>query len=94
MSRWVSAVVREPPAVGFTMYARSSDLLKQLVADESGQDIVEYALLGAIVGIAAILIWQQLATTVGEVYSGVVDPNAGVQAVSACTPDPGGGGCP
>src|SRR5215207_7668299 len=27
-------------------------------SDESGQDLVEYALLGALIGIAAILVWQ------------------------------------
>jgi Flp pilus assembly pilin Flp len=62
----------------------------RFTSDQSGQDIVEYALLGALVGIASILIWQQLATTVGQVY-GAAD--TGVQTLSACTPDPGGGGC-
>jgi Flp pilus assembly pilin Flp len=61
-------------------------------SDESGQDIVEYALLGALVGIVSILIWQQLVTTVGTVY-GAADAN--VQISSSCTPDPisAGGGC-
>ena len=61
-----------------------------LLSDESGQDVVEYALLGAIVGIASIVTWQLLVTTVGEVY-GAADSD--VQGVSACTPNPGGGGC-
>jgi Flp pilus assembly pilin Flp len=61
-------------------------------ADESGQDAIEYALLGALIGIAAILTWQLLVVTVGNVY-GAAD--AGVQATSACTPNPiaAGGGC-
>jgi Flp pilus assembly pilin Flp len=61
-------------------------------SDESGQDIVEYALLGALVGIASIVIWQALVVTVGSVY-GAAD--AGVQLKSSCTPDPisAGGGC-
>ena len=61
-------------------------------SDDSGQDIVEYALLGALVGIAAILVWQQLVATVGTVYSAA---DAGVQIKSTCTPDPisVGGGC-
>ena len=64
----------------------------RLRSDESGQDIVEYALLGALVGIASILIWQALVVTVGEVY-GAAD--ADVQIRSSCTPDPisAGGGC-
>jgi Flp pilus assembly pilin Flp len=65
----------------------------RLRSDESGQDIVEYALLGALIGIASILTWQLLAVTVGNVYSAA---DTGVQATSACTPDPiaAGGGCP
>jgi Flp pilus assembly pilin Flp len=65
-------------------------MLRQAVADDSGQDVVEYALLGAIVGVASVLTWKLLATTVGDVY-GAADTD--VQGVSACTPDPGGAGC-
>ena len=65
---------------------------RRLRSDESGQDIVEYALLGALIGIASILTWQALVTTVGTVY-GAAD--TGVQTTSGCTPDPisAGGGC-
>ena len=66
-------------------------MLQRLIADDSGEDIVESALLGAIVGIASIVTWKLLATAVGNVY-GAAD--ADVQNVSACTPNPGGGGCP
>ena len=61
-------------------------------ADESGADIVEYALLAALIGIASILVWQQLVATVGTVYTSA-DTN--VQIKSGCTPDPisAGGGC-
>lgn len=61
-------------------------------SDESGQDTVEYALLGALIGIVSILIWQQLVATVGAVYSAA---DAGVQIKSSCTPNPisAGGGC-
>ena len=65
-------------------------LIRQLWRDDAGQDLVEYGLLGALVGIAAILIWQQLVTTVGTEYTRA---NTNVQTFSACTPDPGGGGC-
>ena len=63
-----------------------------LRSDESGQDTIEYALLGALVGIVSILIWKQLVATVGTVYSGA---DAGVQLKSSCTPNPisAGGGC-
>jgi Flp pilus assembly pilin Flp len=65
--------------------------LHLLITNDSGQDVVEYALLGAIVGIASILTWQLLATAVGNTYSAA---DADVQSLSACTPNPGGGGCP
>jgi Flp pilus assembly pilin Flp len=61
-----------------------------LLADESGQDLVEYGLLGAIVGIASVVTWQLLASAVGSAY-GATDSD--VQGISACTPNPGGGGC-
>jgi Flp pilus assembly pilin Flp len=71
--------------------------VRRLLNDDSGEDIVEYGLLGALIGIAAVLIWQQLVETVDSTYTGVValPANGGtVQTLSACTPDPGGGGCP
>jgi Flp pilus assembly pilin Flp len=64
-----------------------------LVRDDSGQDIVEYALLGALIGIAALLVWQQLAALVGVTYDQTTGAAGTVQDLSACTPDPGGGGC-
>jgi Flp pilus assembly pilin Flp len=64
---------------------------RQLCSDDSGQDVVEYALLGALVGIASILTWQFVVIAVGNAYTAA---DGGVQAVSACTPNPGGGGCP
>ena len=66
-------------------------LLRRAIADDSGQDVVEYALLAALVGIASVLTLALLATTVGDVYTAA---DSDVQGVSACTPDPGGGGCP
>lgn len=66
-------------------------MLQRFFFEDEGQDIVEYGLLAAVIGISAILIWQQLVTTVGVVY-GLAD--TGVQGLSACTPDPDGGGCP
>ena len=90
MSTVVRASVRSArPAI----FAVPRELLADLLDDESGQDIVEYALLGAVVGIAAIVIWQQLATTVGEVYGETVAPTGEVQTLSSCMPGPDGTGC-
>ena len=71
---------------------RTRALADRLGSDESGADIVEYALLAALIGIASILVWQQLVATVGAVYTSA-DTN--VQINSSCTPDPisAGGGC-
>jgi Flp pilus assembly pilin Flp len=65
-------------------------MFRRFFVDDSGQDIVEYALLGALVGIASILTWQQIAASVSDLYDAA---NTGVQELSACTPNPGGGGC-
>jgi Flp pilus assembly pilin Flp len=66
------------------------NLWREFWSDESGQDIVEYALLAALVGIASIVTWQGVAASVNTLYTSA---NTGVQGLSACTPDPGGGGC-
>ena len=49
-------------------------------ADESGQDIVEYALLTALVGVASIVTWKALANSVGTVYLQV---DSGTQSLTA-----------
>ena len=67
-----------------------SPRLLEFALDDSGQDIVEYALLTAIIGIAAILVWNELTVRVGVVYTAA---DAGVQNLSACTPDPGQVSC-
>jgi Flp pilus assembly pilin Flp len=41
----------------------------RLAADERGQDLLEYALLSALVGIVAILTLNALGVTMGDVYS-------------------------
>ena len=74
-------------------WAKPRGLLVNLLDDDAGQDIVEYALLSAVIGIAAILIWQQLAGTVGEVYGQTVAPAGQVQNLSSCMPGPDGTGC-
>jgi Flp pilus assembly pilin Flp len=66
------------------------DLAQRFVSDESGQDIIESALLAAFIGIVGILIWQDIGVGVKNAYLGW---GSGVQNLSSCTPDPGGGGC-
>jgi Flp pilus assembly pilin Flp len=69
-------------------------LLTRLLRDETGQDLIEYALLAAFIGFCGVLAWQNVGVSVSAKYLGW---DSGVQGISACTPDPidfGGGGCP
>jgi pilus assembly protein Flp/PilA len=68
-------------------YSRStpiSKIVQRFWTDDSGQDIIEYALLTALIGLAAIVSWQLLANKVGPAYS-AADSN--VQGLAA-PPDP------
>jgi Flp pilus assembly pilin Flp len=65
-------------------------LAKRFITDEGGQDIIEYALLAAFIGTVGILTWQSIGTGIANKYMAW---DGGVQGLSACTPDPGGGGC-
>lgn len=58
--------------------------VRRFFEEESGQDIVEYALLAALIGIAAIATWQVVADQVGAAYG---QADADVQAL-ADPPDP------
>ena len=40
-----------------------------VLADDSGQDLIEYALLTAIIGIAGLLVLSALPTTMGTAYN-------------------------
>ena len=65
--------------------------MHRFIAEDSGQDLIEYALLSAFIGVIGILAWANIRTKIGVAYQ-AWDTN--VQTISACTPDPGGGGCP
>lgn len=68
-------------------------LLRAFFTDESGQDVIEYALLSALIGVVGILIWQNIGVGIGNAYTGW---DTGVQSISSTTPDPlacSGGGC-
>lgn len=48
---------------------RTVSRLRRLLAEDGGQDLVEYALLGAFVGIVGVLAWQGIVTLIGEQYA-------------------------
>ena len=63
-------------------------LINRLMREECGQDIVEYALLAALIGTVGILTWQSIGAGIGSKYLGW---DTGVQGLYS-PPDPGGGG--
>jgi pilus assembly protein Flp/PilA len=46
-------------------------LLHNLMTDESGQDLIEYALVAALVGLAAVTTLKSLATSITGVFTSV-----------------------
>ncbi len=45
--------------------------LRNLLQDESGQDLIEYALVAAIIGLAAVAGMSTLATNISNAFSAV-----------------------
>lgn len=46
-------------------------LLKNLMTDESGQDLIEYALVAALVGLGSVASMQGLANSIATAFTGV-----------------------
>jgi pilus assembly protein Flp/PilA len=46
-------------------------LLKKLATDDSGQDLIEYALVAALIGIAAVSAVRVLSNTIGNTFNSV-----------------------
>ena len=60
--------------------------MSSFLADDSAQDLVEYALLGAFIGVVSVLVWQNIVTLLGERYE---DFNTNVPTLWE-PPDPAG----
>jgi pilus assembly protein Flp/PilA len=45
--------------------------LRNLLRDESGQDLIEYALVAAIIGLAAVAAMSTLASNISNAFSAV-----------------------
>ena len=45
--------------------------VKNFVADESGQDLIEYALIASLIGLAAVTALSGLATKIVGVFNGI-----------------------
>lgn len=42
----------------------------RLIGDDSGQDLIEYALLTAFIGLAGLAAWVTIRNNLGQAYSG------------------------
>jgi len=50
---------------------KMTQLLKNLMTEESGQDLIEYALVAALVGLGSVASMQGLASSIANTFSGV-----------------------
>jgi pilus assembly protein Flp/PilA len=48
-----------------------TQLLKNLINEESGQDLIEYALVAALVGLGSVASMQGLANAIATAFTGV-----------------------
>ena len=46
-------------------------LLKSLIAEESGQDLIEYALVAALVGLGSVASMSSLAGSIANTFNGI-----------------------
>jgi len=61
-------------------------LITRLIHDDRGQDLIEYALLTAGLGLAGAAIWPAITAAVGVVYTGLDTTTQNLWQA----PDPGG----
>jgi Flp pilus assembly pilin Flp len=57
---------------------RAGSLVARFVVDDRGQDMVEYAMLAAFLGIAGWAAAMSIRDVAGVTYQSWIDPNAGV----------------
>jgi Flp pilus assembly pilin Flp len=53
-------------------------LLTRLIADDSGQDLVEYALLAGLIGCVGALVFPEILEDMGEAYESWVSGAYGI----------------
>jgi len=49
----------------------NKQLALNLIADESGQDLIEYALVAALVGLGAVASMKTLSSSIGTAFTGI-----------------------
>jgi Flp pilus assembly pilin Flp len=60
-------------------------MFHRFICDDSGQDMVEYALLSALIGVVGIIAWTNVGAAINTTYSSW---DGSVQGISATTPNP------
>ncbi len=64
-------------------------MLRRFIFDDRGQDLIEYALLSALIGVVGIIAWTNVGGAINTTYT---TWDTDVQGLSATTPDPIGAG--
>lgn len=57
--------------IGLKLYVKMQNLKDAIIRDESGQDLVEYALVLALIALAATVSMKALATVIGTAFTSV-----------------------
>lgn len=70
--------------MGVFVSANVHSAIRRLVKDDDAQDLVEYAYLAAFIGLAGIVVWQNIVTLMGAHYT---TANVAVENLWA-SPDP------
>jgi pilus assembly protein Flp/PilA len=60
---------------------KQSNLVRRFISDDRGQDVIEYALIAAFIGIAGILALRGIQSAVGTTYSSWTDPGSGTPSL-------------
>ena len=48
-----------------------SEVFSQFIAEESGQDLIEYALVAGLIGLGAVLAMGRLSNTIGNAFNAI-----------------------
>jgi pilus assembly protein Flp/PilA len=46
-------------------------MMNDLIRDDSGQDLIEYALVAALIGLAAITVLKSVATAINSIFTSI-----------------------
>lgn len=61
----------------------------RLIADEGGQDLIEYALLGGLIGTAGLLLVPEIVSGMSNMYANTISAVSGPSGiVEPCPPAP------